>query len=203
VADNPRPHQLPAERVASSPTLLAARARFSGRSFGVFTHRGRSWQVMKRILILIIGLACLAPIKAFAQQPDGVVTEIRKVVGAYVDANSRADVDAMMEMFSRKAGVVSIGDGKIAQGWDAIRSEAKELVGFQHRYQILLGPVDVSSLGTSCALAVAPYTLVLLTEEGAKVQIRGALTLVLDKSSGAWKIIHEHSSSGVDEVGCF
>jgi uncharacterized protein (TIGR02246 family) len=157
---------------------------------------------MKRILILILGLAFLAPIEAVAQQPDDVVTETRKVVGAYVDANGRADVDAMMEIFSRKAGVVSIGDGKIARGWDAIRSEAKKLVGFQDRYRILLGPVDVSSLGTSCALAVAPYTLALLTEEGAKVQVRGALTLVLDKSSGAWKIIHEHSSSGVDETGC-
>jgi uncharacterized protein (TIGR02246 family) len=163
----------------------------------------RLWS-MKRILILIVGFACLAPSKPFAEQPDSVVTEIRKVVQVYVDANSRADVEAMMEMFSRQAGVVSIGDGHISRGWDAIRSEARKLVGFQDRYEILLGTVDVSSLGTGYALAIAPYTLILLTEEGVKVQVRGALTLVLEKSSGGvWKIIHEHSSSGADAAGCF
>jgi uncharacterized protein (TIGR02246 family) len=158
---------------------------------------------MKRILILIVGLACLAPSKAFAQQSEDLGAEIPKVVRAYVDANNRADLGAMMEMFSRKAGVVSIGDGKIARGWDAIRSEAKKLVGFRDRYKILLGTVDVSFLGTGYALAVAPYTITLRTEAGASVQIRGALTLILDNSSGTWKIIHEHSSSAVDEVGCF
>jgi uncharacterized protein (TIGR02246 family) len=158
---------------------------------------------MKRILILIVGLACLAPSKAFAQQSDGLGAEIPKVVRAYVDANNRADLGAMMEMFSRKAGVVSIGDGKIARGWDAIRSEAKKLVGFRDRYKILLGTVDVSFLGTGYALAVAPYTITLLTEEGAKVNVRGALTLILEKTSGGWKIMHEHSSSAVDEAGCF
>jgi len=163
--------------------------------------RRRRWS-MERALILIVGLACLAPSMAVAPRPDDVVTEVRKVVHAYVDANSRADVNVMMEMVSRTAGVVSIGDGKIARGWDAIRSEANKLVGFQDRYQILLGPVDVSGLGTRHALAVAPYTITLLTEEGAKVKVRGALTLVLEKTSGAWKIMHEHSSSAVDEAGC-
>ncbi len=158
---------------------------------------------MKRIFILIVGLACLAPSKAFAQQPDGLVTEIRKVVHAYVDANNRADLGAMMEMFSRKGGVVSIGDGKIARGWDAIRSEANKLVAFRDRYKIFLGTVDVTFLGTGYALAVAPYTITLLIEESANVRIRGALTLVLDNSSGTWKIMHEHSSSAVDEAGCF
>lgn len=158
---------------------------------------------MERILILIIGLACLAPSKAFAQQADDLGAEVPRVVRAYVDANSRADVGAMMEMFSRKAGVVSIGDGKIARGWDAIRSEAQKLVGFRGRYKIFLGVVDVSFLGTGYALAVAPYTITLLTEEGANAQIRGALTLILDNSSGTWKIMHEHSSSAVDGAGCF
>ncbi len=158
---------------------------------------------MQRILVLIIGLACLAPSSAFAQRADDPGAEIPKVVRAYVDANSRADVGAMMEMFSRKAGVVSIGDGKIARGWDAIRSEARKLVGFRDRYQILLGAVDVSFLGTGYALVVAPYTITLLTEEGANVQIRGALTLILDNSSGTWQIMHEHSSSALHEAGCF
>jgi len=158
---------------------------------------------MKRSLILFAGLACLAASKASAQQPDAVTTEIQKFVRTYVDANNRADVNAMMEMIGRKAGVVSVGDGELSRGWNAIRSEAKKLVGSRGRYQILLGPVDVSSLGTGYALAIAPYTMTLSSEEGEKVQIRGALTLVLERSSGSWKIIHEHSSSGADEAGCF
>jgi len=157
---------------------------------------------MKRFLILLAGLACLAPGKASAQHPDAVTTEIQKFVRAYVDANNRADVNAMMEMFGRKAGVVSVGDGELTRGWKAIRAEANKLVGSQGRYQILLGTVDVSSLGTGYALAIAPYTMTLSSEGGEKVQIRGALTLVLERFSGSWKIIHEHSSSGADEAGC-
>ena len=113
---------------------------------------------------------------------------------SYVDAMNKADVTAMMEMFSRKSGVTSIGDAEISRGWDAIRTESDKIVGKEGSYKVSIGAIDATPLGASYALAVSPYTLTAATEKGT-VHVEGAMTLVLEKSEGKWLIVHEHEST--------
>lgn len=150
---------------------------------------------MKRLFSLFAALSCLVAIPALAQTPDTVSNEVQKFVRTFVEASNKADAKAVMEMYSRKRSVISIDDGKITRGWEAIRSETNEIVGHEGRYKISLGSIEVIPLGPTYALAVAPYTMALVTEDGATFQIRGAITLVLEKAAGRWQIIHDHTSS--------
>ena len=150
---------------------------------------------MKRLLCLFAALFCLVAIPALAQTPDTVSNEVQKFVRTFVEASNKADAKAVMEMYSRKPSVISIEDGRITRGWEAIRSETNEIVGHEGRYKISVGNVEVTPLGPANALAVAPYTMALVTEDGATFQIRGAITVVLEKAAGKWQIIHDHTSS--------
>jgi uncharacterized protein (TIGR02246 family) len=154
---------------------------------------------MKRLFCLLLALASLVAIPAFAQTSDTVTNEVQKFVRAFVDTSNKADAKAVMEMYSRKPSVISVDDGKITRGWEAIRSETNEIVGHAGSYKISVGNIEVTSLGPAYALAVTPYTMALVTEDGATFQIRGAITFVLEKAAGRWQIIHDHTSSQPSE----
>ncbi len=153
----------------------------------------------KRVLCLLAPLSFLIAMSAFAQTADSLTTEVQKFLRVFVEAVNKTDAKAVMEMYSKKSGVSSVDDGKLTRGWDAIRSETNEIVGHQGRYKISLGTIDVTPLGSAYALAVAPYTMSLVTEDGATFQIHGAMTLVLENASGKWQIIHDHTSSQPSE----
>jgi uncharacterized protein (TIGR02246 family) len=155
--------------------------------------------MMKRVICSLAPLSFLIVLTALAQTADSLTTEVQNFARAFVEASNKADAKAVMEMYSKKAGIISVDDGKLTRGWDAIRSETNEIVGHQGRYKISLGTIDVTPLGSAHALAVAPYTMSLVTEDGATFQIRGAITLVLEKASGKWQIIHDHTSSQPSE----
>ena len=154
---------------------------------------------MKRLFCLLGALSCLVALPALAQTPDTVSNEVQKFVRTFVEASNKADAKAVMEMYSRKPNIISIDDGKITRGWEAIRSDTNEIVGHEGRYKISLGSIDVIPLGPTYALAVAPYTMALVTEDGTTFRIRGAITLVLEKAAGKWQIIHDHTSSQPSE----
>lgn len=118
---------------------------------------------------------------------------VLKFVRAYVGANNSADANAVMDMTSRQPTVSSVSLGEITRGWEAIRADADSLAGSEGMYKLSIGTADVTPLGASAALVVASVTLTFATQEG-PAQVRGAMTLVLEKSDGAWKMLHEHYS---------
>ena len=141
--------------------------------------------------LIVASLLLLAA--APASKSPSVREDVQGFVRAFVDASNRADVTAVMEMYSQKAGIASIGDGEITRGWDAIRTESDEIVGKEGAYKISLGSIDVMPIGTLGAIAFAPYAVTVATDQGA-TQLSGAISLVLEKTGGAWKIVHEHTS---------
>ncbi len=132
---------------------------------------------------------------AVALSPQQVRSEVQQAVKAYADAWNRADVSGVLELYAREPSVTSIGDGEITRGWESVRTETDSiLTGLQGRFSVALGSIDVAPLGSQHALAVAPYTLTLGTQRG-PVQVRGAMSFVLQRADSGWKIIHEHSST--------
>jgi ketosteroid isomerase-like protein len=149
---------------------------------------------MRRVLAATSFWVLLVAPTSKAQAPAALRTEIQNFVRSYADAANKADITAYTEMYSRQAGVTSIDDGTILRGWDAIRTDADSMLGHEGAYKIDIGSIDITPLGVGFVLAVAPTTVTVQTERGA-VQIRGAITLVLHKTSEGWKIIHDHTSS--------
>lgn len=121
-------------------------------------------------------------------------TQVQDVVRAYVDASNKVDITAAMELMSRRPELSSVEDGTITRGWDAIRQAADEMLGMEGRFKIAVGSMDVTLLGTTNALVVAPTTITIVDDAGQTVQVKGALSLVLERVQGAWKILHEHHS---------
>ncbi len=150
---------------------------------------------MNWVRIGVLSLLGFAVLGAAPPSPsaDALRADVQGVVKAYVEAQNNADANAIMEMVSKNPGVAAISLGDITRGWEAIRHDADEMVGSKGQMTLALGTIDVSQLGANFALAFAPCTLTLASEHGA-AQLHGALTLVLEKSAGKWKIFHEHSS---------
>lgn len=147
-------------------------------------------------------LACLALLLSAAAlhaQASAVRDDVLKFVRAYVTATNDADATAVMDMMSKKPGVSSVSLGEITRGWEAIRTETDEMAGSEGTFKISLGTVDVTPLAGAHALVVAPVTATVATNQG-PVQLRGAMTLVLEKSTGAWKVLHEHFSVPLPET---
>jgi uncharacterized protein (TIGR02246 family) len=120
--------------------------------------------------------------------------EIQRFVRAYVEAHNKADATALMEAVKRSPDVSSVNDGQITRGWEGIRTQTDELTGKEGSFKVSIGTMDVTPLGPSHALVVAPTTITVTTAQG-PVEARGAVTLVLEKAAGSWKIINEHYST--------
>ena len=120
--------------------------------------------------------------------------QIQDFVRAYTDAANRGDVTSYMEMYSKRADLIAVEDGEISRGWDKLRDNANSTVGLEGSFKISVGTIDVITLGTTRAIAVFPYVATVNTQQG-PVQLHGAMTLVLEKSSQGWKIIHDHTST--------
>jgi uncharacterized protein (TIGR02246 family) len=119
--------------------------------------------------------------------------EIQRFVRAYIDANNGADPTAILDMVSRKPEVSMAEMGSINRGWDSIRAELDKLAGTQGTHTVSLGTMDITPLGPGYVLVVASMSVDLAAGDN-QAQLRGAMTLVLEKSSGKWKVLHEHDS---------
>jgi beta-aspartyl-peptidase (threonine type) len=149
---------------------------------------------MKTILGFVgfLAMAVASPVAGQPKTPD-TRAEVQAFVRGFFRTMNEADVAALVEMYARVPDVASISDGEITRGWEAIRADADSMLGMQGRYRVDVGSTDVVALGTAHAVAFAPATIT-VPVEGGSVQVRGAFTLVLRKTPGGWKILHEHSS---------
>ena len=152
---------------------------------------------MRPLMISIFAAALLSsplsgqskPAQQEQQQRESIVAFVR----SYVDANNRADVDAMVAMMSRNPNASGVTLGVITRGWEALRAQADSSAGLEGTFRLALGSLDVTPLGNGHALVLSAVTLTVETEQG-PVQVRGAWSLVLERAAGGWKILHGHVS---------
>lgn len=148
---------------------------------------------MSRVLVSSVVASVLAAAALAAEGAASPRNEVQQLVRAYVDAQNKPDATAVLDMVSHKSSVSSIEMGKITRGWDTIRMRVDEGIGSPFNAKMALGFVDVEVLGSAHALAVAPFSATISTPQG-DVKVHGALTLVVEKSGAAWKVLHEHAS---------
>ena len=152
---------------------------------------------MSRAAGVVLAALTLVPMSAVsATKPTATRQRVsaQGFVRSYVDAMNRAEVATMMGMFSKRPGVTSIGDGEISRGWGSIRTDAQQILGKEGTFKFTIGSIDVTPLGASYALVVAPFTFTIFSQPDT-VELPAAMTLVLERSGMSWKVIHEHWSS--------
>lgn len=125
--------------------------------------------------------------------PAALQAELQAFMKSYEDAANRADVTAYLSHYKPSVDLIVVNDGVLARGWNAVKDGANEMMGAAGAYHLALGAVDIVPLGATRALVIAPFATTVTTAGGA-VQLRGAMSLVVEKVAARWLIVHDHTS---------
>jgi len=155
---------------------------------------------MSKVSLVLVGILVLAAV-AIGATPvtTNPRAEVETAVRAYIDAQNRGDVYAMMSMVDRRDGVISVSDGQIQRGWQTIRSTNDLIVGREATPGIAVSSLDVMVLSPTVAVAVASFTFTVQSPHGT-VHVPGASSLVFEKSERKWLVVNEHTSVATQEV---
>jgi ketosteroid isomerase-like protein len=104
---------------------------------------------------------------------------------------NRGDVEAFMGGYERTPSLVFTSGGRIERGWEAAHARYRRTYPDRETMgQLTFSDVEVTLLGADAAVVLGRYTLVRKQDRP-----RGVFTLVLRRTPGGWKILHDHTSS--------
>ena len=126
--------------------------------------------------------------------PADVVTAARAVLDAQVEAWNRGDLEGFMAGYWRSPDLVFCSGATVTRGWD------ETLARYRKRYQsegremgrLRFDEIEVIPLAEDAALARGAWRLAM--RDGREPH--GLFTLLLRRLDGAWRIVHDHTSSG-------
>ena len=131
---------------------------------------------------------------ASSASPTSVPTAARAVLDAQVEAWNRGDLEGFMAGYWRSPDLVFCSGATVTRGWD------ETLARYRERYQsegremgrLRFDGIEVIPLGEDAALARGAWRLTMRDGQ----QPHGLFTLLLRRIDGAWRIVHDHTSSG-------
>lgn len=146
------------------------------------------------VLVLVVASCAhgTRPPAAPAAPPD-VVAAARGAIEQWREAYEVRSVDALAKLYEHGNDVVVVQDGTPHVGWPAVQAMLQDRLARAKEVHVRLVGVQVRSLCPTAATALATMT----REIGDGVTTateQGALTLVLHKDGGTWKIAVEHYS---------
>src|SRR5262249_35785820 len=121
--------------------------------------------------------------------------ELYRTVQTYIEAANHSDTATLMAMVVRDPRVTSVANGQITTGWEAIANQVVETNAVPVEMHVSIsGDSSQLQITPTVVLFIAPYTLTVATPER-RVTLNAAMSLVLQKSDGRWKVFHEHNSA--------
>ena len=147
---------------------------------------------MRRGAVAVLAAAAALASVAAAQGPGA--TAARSVLDAQVEAWNRGDLEGFMATYWRSPDLVFCSGGTVTRGWD------ETLARYRKRYQsegremgrLRFDAIEVIPLGEDAALARGAWRLHMTDGK----EPHGLFTLLLRRLDGAWRIVHDHTSSG-------
>jgi ketosteroid isomerase-like protein len=175
---------------------ITTRTLFSGGSKNRFIGQS-SWMYLakstlarKLILSLFTALFfALASTVAKAEQWQPFV--VKQVVIDQISAWNRGDIDQFVSYYRNSPDTISIVDGTTVRGWQSIMDLYKQKYATKDaaRGKLELSDVHVFMLGSKFAIVTGNYSLTKSTGK-----LCGSLSVVCQKTSQGWKIIHDYNS---------
>ena len=150
---------------------------------------------------VLMGLAAAMGVLFFAQsQPSAKAADERKadreaihaVLSAQQAAWNRGDVDAFLVGYWRSPELTFSGSSGVARGWEGVLARYKK----SYPDKGAMGQLDFSELefrflGPDAVLVLGRWHLKREKEE----DVGGVFTLVWERFTDGWKIIHDHTST--------
>lgn len=144
------------------------------------------------IVVVVWCLLVLGPVGA--QERDAVLQfEITNTLKASAEAWNQGDLERFMQDYLRTPELTYTAAGKIVRGYEALSERYANTYGTDKSSMghLTFSDIEVWKLGDSHALAVGKWLLKRRDKEDAN----GVFSLILVRQEGAWKILHDHTSS--------
>jgi beta-aspartyl-peptidase (threonine type) len=145
----------------------------------------------RRLVPALVAASAMAALAAAGEIP---AMTPRAVLDAQVEAWNRGDLEAFMAGYWRSPDLVFCSGATVTRGWD------ETLARYRKRYQsegremgrLRFDGLEILPLGADAALARGAWRLHL--KDG--TEPHGLFTLLLRRLDGAWRVVHDHTSSG-------
>jgi ketosteroid isomerase-like protein len=146
-----------------------------------------------KLLICAWVLITSGVVSAQEQNLDAEALEVRQFIERLSIHMEAGDLTSVGEMYSPERGVHIIEGAGVNHGWEEYRDDhlEPELQAFrnlEYRYFAIEPQVR-----DNIAYAAFRYELIADTEDS-QIDIEGRGTIILEKMSGQWKIVHIHTS---------
>jgi ketosteroid isomerase-like protein len=128
----------------------------------------------------------------FTRLEEHVQSEVEGMLREQVDAWNNGDLDRFMNTYLKSDTLTFASvDGEL-RGWDTVRARYQKKYGTNKESMghLAFSDLEITPLGHTHALAIGHWHI---TNPG-KPDLNGIFSLVLIKSDGAWKILHDHTS---------
>ncbi|MGB8476043.1 MAG: nuclear transport factor 2 family protein [Candidatus Acidiferrum sp.] len=154
------------------------------------------WAGAALIALFALGLRQGRQTKA-AEAREADKAAITSVLNAQQAAWNRGDIDAFLKGYWHSPDLTFSGSSGISRGWDGVLARYKK----NYPNRAAMGHLDFSELefrflGPDAALVLGHWHL--KREKRDKGDIGGVFSLVWQRFSGGWKIVHDHTSAVED-----
>ena len=140
---------------------------------------------------LLLGPACAS----LAAEPPASTPApaVRAVLDAQVEAWNRGDLEGFMAGYWRSPELVFCSGASVTRGWEATLERYRKRYRAEGREMDRLGfdAIEVLPLGPDAAAARGAWRLRMSDGK----EPHGLFTLLLRRTDGAWRIVHDHTSS--------
>lgn len=138
----------------------------------------------------MLRLFLLFATSAFAATPDA---EIRRVIDDQAAAWNRGDIDAFMKSYDASPETTYAGSTGVTKGYDKVLARYKAKYSSRAAMgKLTFTGVDVRLIHAGFATVTGQFQLERAKDAGGNAS--GWFTLVFQKTSKGWKIIHDHTS---------
>ena len=152
----------------------------------------------RRILYAAVPLAAAVAVvfgyqgrlpKAGKQEKE--VAAVRAVIEAQAEAWNRGDIEAFMEGYAKEDSITFVSGDTVTRGWQTVLDRYKKNYDSRAKMGTLtFSELEFKPLSEFYVMAVGRYEL---QRDGDRP--RGRFTLVFRRTTGGWRIVHDHTSS--------
>ena len=122
--------------------------------------------------------------------------EIESVLTTQSKCWNDGDIDGFMQTYWKSEDLTFSGGGKMTRGWQQTLDRYKKSYPKGKMGALKFDGLEVTMLSDDAALVLGNWHLsISQKDDEADSKVGGNFSLVLRKLDGAWKIIHDHSST--------
>jgi ketosteroid isomerase-like protein len=146
---------------------------------------------LQSIAIMLLAMAAFGCRTATVAKHDGV-TAIRAALDRQVRDWNAGDLAGFMEVYARSDQTRFASGGDVSLGWQTVFDRYRKRYGSGTAMGILnFSDLEIRQVAPEVAVAFGRWRLQREAETSS-----GLFTLLFQKSSAGWRIVHDHTSAG-------